>query len=196
MRGIFSNLAVMNKFFGSDHEQRTIQRVDTETFRNVMREVAAHVSIVAAGAPGNRNGLTATAICPVSDTPPTLLVCVKNTAQAHDVIEQSGCFSINFLSSEQKDIATRFSGAKGVHGEDRFSIGHWSTNLTGAPLLEDTVCSLECQLVDQRSVATHTIFFGELVGGYMRNDASALLYLQGGYRSLGPITLSNNSSNN
>lgn len=180
-------MSVWKQFFStSNGAPDEVERVDAGTFRQVMREVAAPVAVVASGCPGERNGLTATAVCAVSDTPPTVLACVHRNAQAHDLIVKSGCFSINFLSTEQECVAVQFSGVNGVHGEDRFSVGEWRSGLIGAPLLQDAVCTLECQLASHQSVATHTIFFGELVGGYTRSNARALLYLRGAYRSLAP----------
>jgi flavin reductase (DIM6/NTAB) family NADH-FMN oxidoreductase RutF len=149
-----------------------------------MREVAAPVTILAAGPRGYRNGLTATAVCTVSDSPPTVLACVRRNAKAHDLIVNSGCFSINFLSAEQEHVAVQFSGARGVCGEDRFAVGDWSTGMTGAPVLAGCVCTIECQLVGTQLVATHTIILGELIDGRKRESERALLYRRGRYQSL------------
>lgn len=151
-----------------------------------MREVASPVAIVAAGQPGERNGLTATAICSVSDDPPTVLVCLNKNAVAHGRIFDSGFFSINFLSSDQESIAVCFSGANKIYGEDRFALGNWDKGSTGAPLLRDSVCNLECQLVGHQAVATHTVFIGELINGQKYINSGALLYQHGAYKQLAP----------
>jgi flavin reductase (DIM6/NTAB) family NADH-FMN oxidoreductase RutF len=163
------------------------RRIDSNTFRQVMREVASPVAVVASGEPGERNGLTATAICSVSDNPPTVLVCVNQNAIAHASIIDRGCFSINFLSSDQEDIAILFSGANKVYGEDRFAVGQWDRGATGAPLLRDAICTLECQLVGHQAVATHTVFIGELIGGHKFGSNGALLYQHGAYKHLAPV---------
>ncbi|MBX2805688.1 MAG: flavin reductase family protein [Hyphomicrobiales bacterium] len=162
------------------------RRIDASAFRQIMREVAAPVAIIAAGEPGQRNGLTATAICSVSDNPPTVLTCVNQNAIAHGCIIDHGCFSINFLSSDQEAIAVGFSGANKIYGEDRFALGDWTEGSTGAPLLRDTICSLECKLIDHTAVATHTIFVGELISARTKSNCSALLYQHGAYKQLAP----------
>ena len=177
-------IAAWKQFFGRSSASKTIARIDPVTFREVMREVAAPVTILAAGPRGYRNGLTATAVCTVSDSPPTVLACVRRNVKAHDVIVNSGCFSINFLSAEQEDVAVQFSGAQGVCGEDRFSVGNWSTGMNGAPILADCVCTIECQLVGTQLVATHTIILGELIDCQKRESERALLYRRGRYQSL------------
>ncbi len=164
------------------------ERVSSGTFRSVMREIAAPVAVIAAGPPGARNGLTATAVCGVSDDPPTILVCVKSDTRAHAAIGRYGFFSVNFLASDQEEIAKRFSGVSGVHGEDRFLTGKWSAGRSGAPLLGDALCRLECEIAGSRQAATHTVFFGEIIGADRRCDSGALLYLNGLYRALSPRT--------
>ena len=184
MSSLSLGIAAWTRFFGRSSPSKRIARIDPVTFRDMMREIAAPVTILAAGSHGYRNGLTATAVCTVSDAPPTVLACVRRNAKAHDVIVNSGCFSINFLSAEQEDVAVQFSGARGVCGEDRFSVGDWSTGITGAPVLADCVCTIECQLVSTQLVATHTIILGELIDGQKRESERALLYRRGRYQSL------------
>jgi len=162
-------------------------RIDSQTFRQIMREVASPVAIVAAGDPGKRSGLTATAICSVSDEPPTVLACLNRNAVAHGSIIESGCFSINFLSSTQEAIAIRFSGADKIYVEERFALGNWDQGESGAPLLRDAICTLECRLVGHQAVATHTVFVGELISGHRSPDCGALLYQHGAYKQLAPV---------
>lgn len=185
MRAISSSLSIWKQLFVRRSQACSGgMRAEPGAFRSVMREVAAPVAIIAAGPAGQRNGLTATAVCSVSDTPPTMLVCVRRNANPHDAIANSGYFSINFLSAEQEDIAIRFSGSTGVWGEDRFSVGDWLTGSAGAPLLRNSLCTLECQLIGTQTVATHTIFFGELVEGRSHEYGHALLYQRGQYHAL------------
>lgn len=181
MSAYSSAIAVWNQLVG---RTSIISPMASGAFRDVMREVAAPVTILAAGRQGFRSGLTATSVCSVSDAPPTMLICVRRNAKAHDVIVDSGHFSINFLSAEQEDVAMQFSGAGGLCGEDRFAIGDWLTGATGAPVLADCVCTLECRLVRTELVATHTIMFGEPVAGRKRESGRALLYRRGGYQPL------------
>lgn len=176
-----------HQFASTQNSAHGLGRIDSKTFRQVMREVASPVAVVASGEPGERSGLTATAICSVSDNPPTVLVCVNQNAIAHASIIDRGSFSINFLSSDQEDIAVLFSGANKVYGEDRFAIGQWDRGATGAPLLRDAICNLECQLVGHQAVATHTVFIGELISGHKFGSNGALLYQHGSYKRLAPV---------
>ena len=150
-----------------------------------MRHQAGAVSIIATGAPGSRSGLTATAVCSLSDRPPTLLACVSRQASAHDPIASLGHFSVNLLASDQQDVATTFSGKAGVKGEARFLNADWTVLDTGAPVLASSLASLDCRLVDAHAFSTHSIFIAEVVAGRVRTGAEPLLYFRGDYWDLG-----------
>jgi len=155
--------------------------IDRHMFRGLMRNIPGQVSIVATVASGRRNGLTANAVCALTDLPPTLIVCVNRTAGAHDAIIESGLFSINTLAADQEHIARVFSGMTGARGEQRFESGEWASGETGVPILSSAVCRLECRLSEYRTVSSHTIFMGQVVAGSAAPEATPLLYLRGAY---------------
>jgi cob(II)yrinic acid a,c-diamide reductase len=153
-------------------------------YKALMRHLAGAVTVVTAGKPGERRGLTATAICSLSVAPPTLLACVNRQAGAHDLIISDRVFSVNVLASDQESVAGRFSGQSNLKGEERFASGTWGTLLTGAPILAGALASFDCELIEYKSVATHTIFIGRVVSGCSRDGAEALIYLRGAYHTL------------
>lgn len=155
--------------------------MSAEKFRDLMRHHASAVTVVAAGAPGHRAGLTATAFAPLSDNPATVLVCVQKTAGSHQVIQEAKAFSVNLLASDQRDVADRFGGRHGVTGDQRFQGALWGTMKTGAPVLFDAIANLDCRLLDQHLFTTHSIFIGEVVDGQVREAAEPLLYFRSEY---------------
>lgn len=159
--------------------------MDGALYRAIMRHQAGAVTVIAAGAPGGRTGLTATAVCSLSDDPPTILACIRRTASAHDVIVKQGVFSVNLLASDQQDVAERFSGNRPVYGEKRFAGHKWTTLVTGAPVLQGALASLDCRLEEQHGFATHSIFIGGVIDGCVRGEAEPLLYFRGDYWDLG-----------
>lgn len=157
------------------------EHLDRAAFRAVMRQQACAVSIIAGANGGQRAGLTATSVSSLSDDPPSLLVCVNRDASAHSLILNSRFFSVSFLTEAQRDDADRFSGASGFHGEDRFISDHWHAGVTGAPVLKDALAVLECDLIEQHSFATHSIFIGRVCAAVAREDAAPLVYFRAGY---------------
>lgn len=159
--------------------------MDGASYRALMRHQAGAVTVVAAGAPGARAGLTATAVSSLSDAPPTILACIGRKTGTHDLIGSRAAFSVNLLASDQQAIAERFAGRDGVSGEDRFTGLDWDTLETGAPVLRHALASLDCELVEQHGFTTHTIFIGRVKTGRFRIDAGPLLYFRGDYWDLG-----------
>ena len=154
--------------------------MDTMKFRNVMRHQAGAVTIIAVGNPGNRTGLTATAMCSLSDQPPSVLICVNKNASAHAPIREARCFSVNLLASPQHELAKRFSTKK-TEGEARFDAHDWEILTTGAPILKNTIASLDCELIGEHTVDTHSIFIGRVQDGRFSEAAEPLLYFRGDF---------------
>jgi flavin reductase (DIM6/NTAB) family NADH-FMN oxidoreductase RutF len=154
--------------------------MDTAKFRSLMRHQAGAVTIIAVGQPGSRTGLTATAMCSLTDTPPMILICVNRNASAHAPIKVTRSFSVNVLSAEQAELARRFS-TKVVEGEKRFDADDWSTMVTGAPILKGAIANLDCELADEHVFETHSIFIGRIRDGQFREDAKPLLYFRGDF---------------
>lgn len=159
--------------------------MEAERYRKVMRHQAGAVAIIAVGEWGARTGLTATAVCSLSDQPPMALACVNSNASAHRPIQSAKCFSINLLADAQSDLAMRFSSKK-LEGEARFDAEQWDTLATGAPLLKGAIANLDCEVVQEHSFDTHTIFIGRVKACRFSEYAEPLLYFRGEFRNLRP----------
>ena len=61
--------------------------VEKQAYREAMARLGAAVNVIATDGPGGRAGFTASAVCSVTDTPPTLLVCANRT---NDPIRRCG----------------------------------------------------------------------------------------------------------
>lgn len=156
------------------------QMPDAQTFRAAMRLPATSVTVIAAGQGEERAGLTASAVCSLSDAPPMILACVNLNSAALAVIRRSGCFSANFLTDRQSHVAERFAGRTKVYGADRFAEGNWGTLSTGAPVLRDALSVFDCQLEREHDSPTHAILIGR-VTGMLRNDAGRSLVYSAGH---------------
>ncbi len=157
--------------------------MDQAKFRNLMRQQAGAVTIIAVGEKGNRTGLTATAMCSLTDSPPMILICVNRNASAHAPIKERRCFSVNVLSKSQEELARRFSSKK-LEGEARFDDESWTTMVTGAPLLKGTAASLDCELADEHVFETHSIFIGRVREGSFDDESHPLVYFRGSFCGL------------
>lgn len=159
------------------HMEIEPQSIDRASFLAAMRAPMNAVAVVATAGPGKaRNGMTVTAVCSLSDSPPSLLVCLNRQTGTLPAIIANGCFSVNFLSGKQTGIARLFGGAGDLRGEDRFDRKCWLEGQTGAPILEDCLASFDCRLVGEVAQSTHVIVIGEVVDAVADMSLSPLVY--------------------
>src|ERR1044072_7854581 len=110
-----------------------VRTVEPAVFREAMSRLGAAVHVITTAGPGGKAGTTATAVCSVSDAPPTLLVCLNRRSQTNPLVVENGVFCVNTLGHDGADIADVFAGRTGVAGGDRFASGEWRTLSTGSP---------------------------------------------------------------
>ncbi len=153
-----------------------------DSFRSAMRGLASTVCVVTAQGRDGPRGMTATAVMSLSLEPPTIAVAINRKASLHAALIEGAPLSIQLLSEDQAELATAFAG--GLPPEQRFSVGGWSRDAWGSPLLEDASASLSC-VVDQRvEVATHSLLVARVLGVRVAPDARPLLYAHGQFTGL------------
>lgn len=148
--------------------------VDKDTFRNGMSRLGSAASVVTTRSGGERYGFTASAVCSVSATPPTLLVCINRASSCFHEFENTRHFCVNTLMPGQEDISNVFGGK--TLAQDRFGHGNWTEGLTGVPVLVNASVSFECELTNCVDEATHRILFGRVIGVRENEEQAALLY--------------------
>lgn len=158
--------------------------VSAALFRDAMSRIAASVHVVTTAGPHGKCGFTATAVCSVTDDPPTVLVCLNQASGMHAAFEKNGVFCINTLSAEQKDLAELFGGRAEVGMAERFADPRWTDGALGAPLLEGALARIECQVERVQVVGTHYVIFGRVAGVGMAAGEPALVYFGRGYHAL------------
>jgi len=175
---------------GSDDEPfaavspESIVTVEPRAFREGMSRLGAAVHVVTTDGPGGKAGFTATAVCSVSDSPPTLLVCLNRRSSSGPILQKNGVFCVNTLSRDAEDVADVFAGRTGAVKDARFVTGTWTTLTTGAPLLDSAVVAFDCRLVDVRAVGGHNVIFGAVVDVRVNDIDPALIYHQRAYKSV------------
>src|SRR5712672_1131604 len=152
--------------------------------REAMSRIGAAVHVITTAGPGGKTGATATAVCSVSDTPPTLLVCINRRSQTNPVVVENGVFCVNTLGAAGAEIADIFAGRTGVAGGDRFASGDWLTLSTGSPVLVSAVIAFDCRIIEVRSVGSHNVFFGAVETVRAGPSGPALVYHDRAYKQV------------
>ena len=125
------------------------------------------------GSNGEANGFTTNWVSQVSFSPQQLIVAVRKDQHTHDLIEDSGVFSLNFLDTDQEDLAQKFTQPL-EHGDGRVGDSPYTTGETGAPLFEETFAHLECRVVGKMEAGDHTVYLGEVVAADLKRAADIL----------------------
>ncbi len=163
--------------------------IERKEFRDAMARLGAAVNVVTTDGEGGRAGFTASAVCSVTDSPPTLLVCLNRAASSNAVFLRNMVLCVNTLAAGQEEISNAFAGLTGLEGEERFNVGRWSRLVTGSPVLDGAVESFDCRVREVLVKGTHSVLFAEIEAVRHGTDgAGALMYFGRCYHSVGAAT--------
>ncbi|MFT8775355.1 MAG: flavin reductase [Gluconacetobacter liquefaciens] len=140
-----------------------------QRFRDGMALLAGAVTIVTTDGENGRHGFTATAVCSVSDTPPTLLVCINRTTSAHPHVLDHGVLAVNVLGGAQQTLSSAF-GSRSKTMDERFEGARWRQGVTGAPLLEGALATFECRVERVVEAGTHTVVFAQVLDVHLAGE--------------------------
>jgi flavin reductase len=166
--------------------------LDKHTFRDAMAGLGAAVNIVSSDGAAGLAGCTASAVCGVTDEPPTLLVCINRGSRNNAAFRANGALCVNVLSADQQTLAAQFATGSRPMAE-RFAAAQWNTLVTGAPALLGALASLDCEIESVTEVGTHTVFFCAVKAVHTHVGGDALIYYGRNYHRVGtrsaPATL-------
>ena len=157
--------------------------VPRQDYRDAMARLGAAVNVITTDGPGGRAGFTASAVCSVTDEPPTLLVCLNRGASVYESFRANGVVAVNVLGHGQQALSNLFGGKTPSH--ERFAAGHWHAHVTGAPLLDSALVAFDCRVVDSNQIGTHDILFCEVVAIRHGEPGQGLMYFERAYHALG-----------
>jgi len=155
--------------------------VSSGDFRNAMRRLTGGVSVITAGIGWDISGMTVTSVSSLSVDPPALIVSINREASSWPLVRRYGFFGVNILTSDQIDIAERFTGKDGLKGAERFAGAHWTTRVSGVPLLTDALAVIDCEVEDVVERHSHAIVIGRVLDVAVSTRTAALAYWQGRY---------------
>ena len=155
--------------------------VTVSDFRNAMRQLPGGVSVLTAGKGGDISGMTVTSVSSLAVDPPSLIVSLNRESSSWPLVKRYGFFGVNILTSDQIDIAERFTGKSGLKGADRFRGARWITRASGAPLLAEALAAIDCEVEDVIERHSHAIVIGRVLDVAVSARTAALAYWQGRY---------------
>jgi flavin reductase (DIM6/NTAB) family NADH-FMN oxidoreductase RutF len=157
------------------------RQVSQDDFRGAMRQLTGGVSVITVGRGKDISGMTVTSVSSLSVDPPALIVSVNRGASSWPLLKRYGFFGVNILTSDQIDIAERFSGKDGINGAGRFAGSEWTTRASGVPLLSGALAAVDCQVEEIVERHSHAIVIGRVLDLQVSKRTAALAYWHGQY---------------
>jgi flavin reductase (DIM6/NTAB) family NADH-FMN oxidoreductase RutF len=100
-------------------------------------------------------------------------VSVDNGAVTHRLISAGGSFTVNLWSADDTKTFVKFSKPatkEDAGGATTLNGRAVRPGVTGAPVFEEAIAHLECEVRQAHDLGTHTLFVGEVVDAAIRDD--------------------------
>lgn len=147
-------------------------------FREAMASLPAAVNIITTQGSAGRCGITATAVCSVTDTPPTLLVCLNSRSAMNSVFTENGRMCVNVLNHQQEEMARHFAGMTELNMEQRFALEGWREGQLQQPVLQRALASLEGDIQQIQTIGTHLVYLLEVKHIHLAEQGNGLIYFK------------------
>ena len=111
-----------------------------------------------------RNGMTLNWATQVSSDPKLLGVSIEITAFTHELVSVGRDISLNIIDREDRAIVRKFTKPVEVDLAARtLNDFPFHDGVSGAPILDQAVAYLDCEVRESVVLGDHTLFLGEIV---------------------------------
>ncbi len=143
--------------------------IDDELINRATWKIPNALALVGSRAGDEWNAMTTSWITQLSMEPVLIGVGVDNKAVTHRLITTGGSFSVNLWSAEDTKVFVKFS--KPASFDDMTLNGRpVHVGATGAPVFDEAIAFVDCELRQALDLGSHTLFIGEVVDAGVRDD--------------------------
>lgn len=148
--------------------------------RRVLWTMPYGLYVVGSRAGERRNGMTLNWATQLSFDPKLVGIGVEEGAFTHELIVEGGVFSLNILDREDRAIVRKFTKPVEVDLEAKtLNEFPYHDGVTGAPILEQAVAYVDCEVRQQVDTGGHTLFIGEVVdSGFQKDEDTPVLRME------------------
>jgi flavin reductase (DIM6/NTAB) family NADH-FMN oxidoreductase RutF len=143
--------------------------LDDELINKVTFKIPNALVLVGSRAGDEWNGMTTSWVTQVAQEPVLIGIGVDTAAVTHRLITDGGSFTVNLWDATNTRPFVKFSkpAVKDGMALNGYPI---SEGATGAPIFDDAIAWMECEVRQAVDCGTHTFFIGELVGAGVNDD--------------------------
>lgn len=143
--------------------------MDPELVNSVTFKIPNALALIGSASGEEWNGMTASWITQLSMEPVIIGVGIDNKAVTHRLVSEGGSFTVNLWSAEDTRPFVKFS-KPAVRDGNNLNGRPVTTATTGAPVFEEAIAWMDCEVRDTIDLGTHTLFLGELVDAGVNDD--------------------------
>ena len=155
--------------------------------------------LVSVGTMEKSNLITVAWTGTINTNPAMLYISVRKERYSYDIIKKQKEFVVN-LTTEELAYATDFCGVKSGRDIDKFEVlklTKQKANFVKCPMVEESPISIECKVVSENDLGSHTMFIAEVKainadekyidknGSFDITKCKLIAYSNGGYYALG-----------
>jgi flavin reductase (DIM6/NTAB) family NADH-FMN oxidoreductase RutF len=132
--------------------------------RRVLWTMPSGLYILGSRAGERRNGMTINWATQLSFDPKLVGVSVEHGAFTHELVSEGGVFTVNLVAQADRAIVRKVTKPVEVDLDARTLNGFpFHDGSTGAPILDQAVAFLDCEVRQSVDLGGHTLFLGEVV---------------------------------
>jgi 3-hydroxy-9,10-secoandrosta-1,3,5(10)-triene-9,17-dione monooxygenase reductase component len=152
--------------------------VDGARFRQVLGHFPTGVTVITAITESGPVGLAVGSFFSVSLDPPLVAFCAGKSSTSYPKIAEVGHYCVNVLADEQEDICRVFASK----AENKFSTIGWRPSpVTGAPVINDVLAWIDCDIHAVHEAGDHYIVLGRVHELEVGHEGGPLVFFRGGY---------------
>jgi flavin reductase (DIM6/NTAB) family NADH-FMN oxidoreductase RutF len=145
--------------------------------RRVLWKMPSGLYILGSRAGERRNGMTINWVTQLSFDPKLVGVSVEREAFTHELVVDGGVFSVNLVAQDDRAIVRKFTKPVEVDLDARTLNGFpFHDGATGAPILDQAVAFVDCEVRQTVELGGHSLFLGEIVDcGFQLDEDTPVL---------------------
>jgi flavin reductase (DIM6/NTAB) family NADH-FMN oxidoreductase RutF len=147
--------------------------IDDELLNRVTWKIPNALAMVGSRSGGEWNAMTTSWITQLSMEPVLIGISVDNDAVTHRLITEGGSFTVNLWSADDTRVFVKFSKpATFVETETGMTLNDRGVTAgsSGAPVFDEAIAYLDCEVRHSHDLGTHTLFVGEVIDAAIRDD--------------------------
>ena len=148
--------------------------------RRVLWKMPYGLYVVGSRAGERRNGMTTNWVTQLAFEPKLVGIGVEDAAYTHELISEGNVFSVCMVDREDRAIVRKFTKPVEVDLAARTLNGFaFHDGRSGAPILDQAVAYVDCEVRQRVPTGGHTLFVGEVVDvGFQKPEDTPVLRME------------------